>query len=144
MVSRLDVFDVGAVFGIRPAAQCRPVGEAQEEESRFRLLDRDGQAAAGVGRRGIDFEANPVRFGQRDAVPNRRRAEIELAQQRAGMTFDDDARLQSGQEGKRVFDTVEQTLPDLLPAERRDQRVLRIVDLDQVLEIHAAMLTSAP
>jgi hypothetical protein len=43
-----------------------------------------------------------------------------------------------------IFDTMEQTQPDLVTAERGNQRILRIVDLDQVLEFHASMLTSAP
>ena len=60
VVGRLDVFDVGAVFGIGPAGQRRPVGKAQEEESRFRLLDRDGQAAAGVGGSTARFRSEPI------------------------------------------------------------------------------------
>ena len=71
-------------------------------------------------------------------------AEIEFAQQMVSVTFDDGAAFKPGQERGGVFDTVQQALPHLIAVERFDQRVLQVVDLDEVFEIHGPMLASRP
>jgi len=58
-----------------------------------------------------DVEAYPVRFDEGDAILDRRRAEIQLAQQLVGLPFEDGARFQPGQERHGVFDAVAQAQP---------------------------------
>ena len=93
---------------------------------------------------GQDVEADPVLFDQGDPIVDDHSAKIELAQQMVGMAFEDGAAFQSGQERGGVFDTVQQALPHLIAVERFDQRVLQVVDLDEVFEIHGPMLASRP
>src|SRR5574343_2006662 len=144
VVGRLDVVNVGALFRIRVAGEAGGVGEAQEQGGRLRFLDADGQAATGVLFAGQDVEANPVPFDQGDAIVDDGSAENELAQQVVGVGLNDGATLQARQERGGVLDAVEQALPDLVATQGFDQRVLQIVDLDEVFEIHGPMLASRP
>src|SRR5574343_949395 len=144
VVGRLDVIDIGALFGVRVSAEAGGIGEAQEQAGWLRFLDGDGQAAAGVLFAGQDVEANPVPFDQGDAIVDDGSAEIELAQQVVGVALNDGATLQARQERGGILDAVEQALPDLVTAQGFEQRVLQIVDLDEVFEIHGPMLASHP
>ena len=80
VVGRLHVFNIGPLFRVRVGRQRRLISEAQEQEGGFRLFDADMQAAAGMGFGRLDVETYLGHVGQRDAILNHCRAEIEFAQ----------------------------------------------------------------
>lgn len=91
-----------------------------------------------------NVEAYPFAAGHGDAVTDHGCAEIKLAQQVVAMALDDAAGFQARQERNGVFDTVQQPAPEIVTRKRNDQRVLRVVDLDDVFEIHGRIVLHHP
>ena len=144
MVSRFDVFDVGQFIWIIALAETGGVGKAQEELAGLGFFNRDGQRAAGMLFTGQDLEAYPLLGEQGDAVTDEGGPKIEFAQQVVAVALNDAAGLQAGQERDSVFDAVQQPAPEIIAGKGNNQRVLRVVDLDKVFEIHARIVLHHP
>ena len=140
VVGRFHEFGVRGILIAGNFAERRRIGKAEEEMILLRLLDGDGQGTASMAIGSTDFEAHPFEARPGNGILDFGLAKIQSPLQPAVATFDDVAGFKPGKKEGGVLRPGHQPQPQLVAAKVLDQRVAGVVDLDDVFELHAAIV----
>ncbi|CAG9223092.1 hypothetical protein BCAR13_490024 [Paraburkholderia caribensis] len=115
--------------------QARLVLEAQEELQFVGLLDGHRQRAADVIGRRADVVAHAFLRRKRDVVAHGCLAVVQLALHRAVRARQDRAAVEAHHEQLRLLRAQHEPFPQLFARQRFDERIERIVDLNEMFEV---------
>ena len=88
---------------------------------------------------GCRFETHPFVRREGHGVADACLTEMQLTLDPVGAAGQDHATVEPGQEDRGFIDPVHQAVPHLLAAEGFDERIERVVDLDEVFETQGSL-----
>ena len=101
------------------------------------ILDGDRQRSGRNFRRRLRGDVNTLHRHQRDFIAHAVAAELQLALQAIFAARGDNAAVEARHKRDRRLDVSHQSPPELIARQGIEQRIKRVVDLDQMFESHA-------